>query len=208
MIFVCHYHDARLIVKLGKISFDLHLESEVTGHITSIYVTRKSLKTIPYCVPEVCHLTSLYCQRIFLTLPALRFVDPPEIISHADVIAPLLVCTSIRILRGERTVLLLCLWLEYNCWRESHANHLLTLDGARIHIGKNVFVAPYIYTAGHPLDFNRGNEGLKFAFPVTIGNNVWIGVCVVILPVVSIGNNNLIGAGSYRKWSSQSVSRW
>lgn len=45
-------------------------------------------------------------------------------------------------------------------------------------------------------DISRENEGLKFALPVTIGNNVWIGASVVILLGVSIGENGVIGTGS------------
>jgi Acetyltransferase (isoleucine patch superfamily) len=72
------------------------------------------------------------------------------------------------------------------------------LDGAEVKIGDNVFIAPHvgIYTAGHPLDAKRRNEGLEYAYPVSIGNNVWIGGGVTILPGVSIGDNSVIGAGS------------
>lgn len=72
------------------------------------------------------------------------------------------------------------------------------LDGAKVRIGDNVFIAPNvgIYTAGHPLDATRRNEGLEYAYPVTIGNNVWIGGGVSILPGVTIGDNCVIGAGS------------
>ena len=34
------------------------------------------------------------------------------------------------------------------------------------------------------------------AYPITIGNNVWIGAGAIILPGVTIGNNVVIGAGS------------
>ena len=72
------------------------------------------------------------------------------------------------------------------------------LDGARVTFGDNVFVAPHcgFYTAGHPLDHERRNMGLEYALPITIGNNVWIGGHVCILPGVSIGDNSVIGAGS------------
>ena len=72
------------------------------------------------------------------------------------------------------------------------------LDGARVTFGDNVFVAPHcgFYTAGHPLDHERRNAGLEYALPITIGNNVWIGAQVCVLPGVTIGDNSVIGAGS------------
>lgn len=72
------------------------------------------------------------------------------------------------------------------------------LDGAKVKFGDNVFVAPNcgFYTAGHPLDVKRRNSGLEYAKPITIGNNVWIGAQVCVLPGVSIGDNTVIGAGS------------
>lgn len=76
--------------------------------------------------------------------------------------------------------------------------NLVILDGAKVCIGSNVFIAPNvgIYTAGHPLDPEQRNRGLEYAYPVTIGNNVWIGGGVTILPGVTIGDNVVIGAGS------------
>lgn len=80
-----------------------------------------------------------------------------------------------------------------------YSNHnLIILDGAKVTIGDNVFIAPNcgIYTAGHPLDIKQRVEGLEYAYPITIGNNVWIGANVTILPGVTIGDNVTIGAGS------------
>lgn len=76
--------------------------------------------------------------------------------------------------------------------------NLVILDGGKVTIGDNVFIAPNvgIYTAGHPLDTGRRNAGLEYAYPVSIGNNVWIGAQVCILPGVTIGDNTVIGAGS------------
>lgn len=76
--------------------------------------------------------------------------------------------------------------------------NLVILDGAKVTIGNNVFIAPNvgIYTAGHPLDADRRNAGLEYAYPISIGNNVWIGAQVCILPGVTIGDNVVIGAGS------------
>lgn len=74
----------------------------------------------------------------------------------------------------------------------------VVLDGAPVTFGDNVFIGPNcgFYTAGHPLDVRQRNAGLEFAKPITIGNNVWIGAGVCVLPGVSIGDNCVIGAGS------------
>ena len=72
------------------------------------------------------------------------------------------------------------------------------LDEAKVKFGDNVFIAPGcgFYTAGHPLDVEQRNRGLEYARPISIGNNVWIGAHVCVLPGVMIGNNCVIGAGS------------
>lgn len=80
-----------------------------------------------------------------------------------------------------------------------YANHnLIILDANKVKFGDNVFIAPNcgFYTAGHPLDAERRNKGLEYAKPIEIGNNVWIGGNVVVLPGVKIGDNAVIGAGS------------
>ena len=68
----------------------------------------------------------------------------------------------------------------------------------RVDIGDNVFIGPNcgFYTSGHPLDIELRNKGIEYAKPIKIGNNVWIGGNVVILPGVTIGDNSVIGAGS------------
>ena len=76
--------------------------------------------------------------------------------------------------------------------------NLVILDGAKVTIGRNCFIAPNvgIYTAGHPLDAQRRNEGLEYARRVTIGDDVWIGAGVSILPGAVIGSGAVIAAGS------------
>ena len=80
-----------------------------------------------------------------------------------------------------------------------YANHnCIILDTAKVIFGDNVMIAPNcgFYTAGHPLDAERRNAGLEYAHPIKVGNNVWIGGNVVVLPGVTIGDNAVIGAGS------------
>ena len=72
------------------------------------------------------------------------------------------------------------------------------LDEAPVTIGDDCFIGPKvsIYTACHSTDPVERNSRREWAEPVTIGNNVWIGGSVTILPGVRIGNNTTIGAGS------------
>lgn len=102
-----------------------------------------------------------------------------------------------------------------NCWVEppiyfaygSHvfigdyfyANFNLTMvDDYEIRFGNYVVIGPNVTIAvtGHPIDPQARNTGAMYAFPVTIGNNVWIGASVTICPGVTIGCNCVIGAGS------------
>ena len=72
------------------------------------------------------------------------------------------------------------------------------MDGAKVTFGDNIFIGPNcsFYTAGHPFDVDQRNAGLEYAKPITVGNNVWFGGNVVVLPGVSIGDGAVIGAGS------------
>lgn len=66
------------------------------------------------------------------------------------------------------------------------------------HIGDDCFIGPNvsIYTACHSTDPFERNTRKEWAEPVTIGDNVWIGGSVTILPGVTIGDNVTIGAGA------------
>ena len=66
------------------------------------------------------------------------------------------------------------------------------------HVGDDCFIGPNvsIYTACHSTDPVARNSRREWAEPVTIGNNVWIGGSVTILPGVTIGDNVTVGAGS------------
>ena len=94
-------------------------------------------------------------------------------------------------------------WCDYGynieLGRNFYANHnLVILDGAKVKFGDNVFIAPNcgFHTAGHPVDFLRRNKGLEYAWPITVGDNVWIGAGVQVMPGVTIGNDVVIGGGS------------
>ena len=78
---------------------------------------------------------------------------------------------------------------NYNC---------IILDAAQVTFGDNVFIAPNcVFTAaGHAIDETQRNQGLEIALPITVGNSVWFGANVTVLPGVTIGDNVIIGAGS------------
>ena len=68
-------------------------------------------------------------------------------------------------------------------------------------IGDDVMMGPdcMIYCSNHRVDDTtttmRG-QGIQDEKPVYIGNDVWIGARVIILPGVHIGNHCIIGAGA------------
>ncbi len=80
-----------------------------------------------------------------------------------------------------------------------YANHgLIILDAAKITFGDDVFIGPNcgFHTASHPIDAERRNMGLEFAKPISVGDSVWFGAGVHVMPGVTIGNNVVIGSGS------------
>lgn len=120
--------------------------------------------------------------------------------------------------QDKRTKLLKQMFAEVGegCYIEAplHANW----GGKHCHLGKNVYfnfnatlvddthiyVGDYtkfgpnviIATAGHPILPKLREKAYQYNAPVKIGNCVWLGAGVIVLPGVSIGDNSVIGAGS------------
>ena len=104
---------------------------------------------------------------------------------------------------GENYAIMAPFWCDYGynikIGERFYANHnCVILDGGRVTFGDDVFIGPDcgFYTAGHPLDVARRNAGLEYASPITVGNNVWFGGGVRVMPGVTIGDNTVIGGGS------------
>jgi len=75
---------------------------------------------------------------------------------------------------------------------------LMALDVAAITIGDDVQIGPNVQllTPTHPVDPTPRREKWEAALPITIGDNVWLGGGVIVLPGVSIGENTVVGAGA------------
>ena len=67
-------------------------------------------------------------------------------------------------------------------------------------IGNNVMMGPNVTILPHPHNIERtdipmGQQGMRVA-EVVIGNDVWIGMRVIIMPGIKVGDGAVIGAGA------------
>ena len=76
--------------------------------------------------------------------------------------------------------------------------NLTILDIRKVYIGDNVMIGPntLITTVGHPLSPKKRRKHMAQASEVHIGDDVWLGGNVTVLPGVTIGNNVVVGAGA------------
>jgi maltose O-acetyltransferase len=75
---------------------------------------------------------------------------------------------------------------------------LVALDVATITIGDDVQIGPNVQllTPTHPVEPGPRRDKWETAQPITIGDNVWLGGGVIVLPGVTVGENAVVGAGS------------
>ena len=80
-------------------------------------------------------------------------------------------------------------FINYNC---------TFLDGGMIRIGSNTLIGPncQLYTPQHPKDYVLRREDKETAYPVTIGDDCWLGGGVIVCTGVTIGHRCIIAAGS------------
>ncbi|WP_110006566.1 sugar O-acetyltransferase [Geodermatophilus normandii] len=104
---------------------------------------------------------------------------------------------------GEDTEIRPPLYVDYGSnlriGARSFANvGLVALDVAAITIGDDVQIGPNVQllTPTHPVEPGPRRQKWEAAEPITIGDNVWLGGGVVVLPGVTIGADTVVGAGS------------
>ena len=73
--------------------------------------------------------------------------------------------------------------------------------GGQLTVGKNVMMGPECIIFARQHEFSRTDipmceQGFQEPKPVTIGDDVWIGRRVMIMPGVNIGNGVIVGAGA------------
>ena len=73
--------------------------------------------------------------------------------------------------------------------------------GGTIIIGDDVLMGPDVVMMATSHRFDRidipiNQQGAREERPIVIGNDVWIGTRVIILPGVKIGNHSIVAAGS------------
>jgi len=72
------------------------------------------------------------------------------------------------------------------------------LDVAEIRIGADAQLATgvQLLTATHPIDAASRRSGWEWARPIRIGDDVWLGGGVIVLPGVTVGAGTVVGAGA------------
>ncbi|KAF4550053.1 Acetyltransferase-like protein 2 [Elsinoe fawcettii] len=93
--------------------------------------------------------------------------------------------------------------VDYGCnislGKRFYANFNFTvLDCGLVTIGDRVMLGPNvsIFAATHEVEVESRRKNIEYTKPVVIGDDVWIGGHVVILPGVTIGDGCTIGASS------------
>jgi acetyltransferase-like isoleucine patch superfamily enzyme len=132
-------------------------------------------------------LRNLYNKKTFFfaRLRAILWGFASNIGKSVHILSRVVILCPAKVTIGDRTV------INVNC----------RLDGNGILvIGNDVMIGPstQIITASHSfdrLDIPMMYQGIN-VLPVSIGDDVWLGSNVIILPGVTIGNGAIIGAGS------------
>ena len=156
------------------------------------YEKMRSQELYYFSDPEI-HASLVHAKKVCARLRSMTICDD----DYRQVIEELIpgipqsttICPPFHCDHGTGIILGENVFMNYDC---------IMLDGGYIRIGKHTLVCPHcqFYTPQHPMDYVERREEKETAYPITIGEDCWLGGNVVVCPGVTIGNRCIIAAGS------------
>ena len=158
----------------------------------SEYEKMRSQELYYFSDPEI-HASLVHAKKVCARLRSMTIYDE----DYRQVIEELIpgipqsttICPPFHCDHGTGIILGENVFMNYDC---------IMLDGGYIRIGKHTLIGPHcqFYTPQHPMDYVERREEKETAYPITIGEDCWLGGNVVVCPGVTIGNRCIIAAGS------------
>lgn len=156
------------------------------------YEKMRSQELYYFSDPEI-HASLVHAKKVCARLRSMTIYDE----DYRQVIEELIpgipqsttICPPFHCDHGTGIILGENVFMNYDC---------IMLDGGYIRIGKHTLIGPHcqFYTPQHPMDYVERREKKETAYPITIGEDCWLGGNVVVCPGVTIGNRCIIAAGS------------
>ena len=156
------------------------------------YEKMRSQELYYFSDPEI-HVSLVHAKKVCARLRSMTIYDE----DYRQVIEELIpgipqsttICPPFHCDHGTGIILGENVFMNYDC---------IMLDGGYIRIGKHTLIGPHcqFYTPQHPMDYVERREEKETAYPITIGEDCWLGGNVVVCPGVAIGNRCIIAAGS------------
>ncbi len=156
------------------------------------YEKMRSQELYYFSDPEI-HASLIHAKKVCARLRSMTICDE----DYRQVIEELIpgipqsttICPPFHCDHGTGIILGENVFMNYDC---------IMLDGGYIRIGKHTLIGPHcqFYTPQHPMDYVERREEKETAYPITIGEDCWLGGNVVVCPGVTIGNRCIIAAGS------------
>lgn len=156
------------------------------------YEKMRSQELYYFSDPEI-HASLVHAKKVCARLRSMTIYDE----DYRQVIEELIpgipqsttICSPFHCDHGTGIILGENVFMNYDC---------IMLDGGYIRIGKHTLIGPHcqFYTPQHPMDYVERREEKETAYPITIGEDCWLGGNVVVCPGVTIGNRCIIAAGS------------
>ena len=156
------------------------------------YEKMRSQELYYFSDPEI-HASLVHAKKVCARLRSMTIYDE----DYRQVIEELIpgipqsttICPPFHCDHGTGIILGENVFMNYDC---------IMLDGGYIRIGKHTLIGPHcqFYTPQHPMDYVERREEKETAYPITIGEDCWLGGNVVVCPGVTIGDNTVIAGGS------------